>query len=341
MGSRNPVVVVGVCAPERRSYAERLAQAIDGHLAPLTDGQRARGRQPVEFSAAHPSIAWRPAEIVADLASELDLPHLPLTQDPDAFVICVVDTVHLGDDLRDGSPLIACAPEGDDRRDFGSRARRAVSYIEGATLVAFVNWESTPTSELSLLMALASHLNPTARVRLSRGPAEDFHALRASPRFAPPLLERAGWVRSLNDEHDPHMTDPRVTTVRYEQPRPFHPARLRTALDDIASGDHGAVLRSAGFCRLASRTGILARWDQVGPAIWIDPLSTDIENASTVQDLAVTGLDLDHAGLRAALDDATVTDDELTAGPAAWRRFSDTFPAWPSIADEAGRTGGQ
>lgn len=341
MDTRNPVVVVGVCAPERQSYAERLARAIDGHLLPLFGGRPDAGQHPVELPSAHPSITRRPAEIVADLASELDLPHLPLAQGPDASVICVVDTVHLGHDLRDGAPLIADAPEGDDRRDFGSRARRAASYIEGATLIAFVNWESTPTAELSLLMALASHLNPTARVRLSRGPTEDLHALHASPRSAPPLLERAGWVHSLNDEHDPYMTDPRVTTVRYEQPRPFHPARLHTALDVIESGHHGLVLRSAGFCRLASRTGILARWDQVGSALWIDPLSTDVETASTVQDLAVTGLDLDHEGLRTALDDATVTDDELTAGPTAWWRFSDPFPAWPSIVDQAGRSGDQ
>ncbi|WP_341955286.1 GTP-binding protein [Microbacterium sp. LWH13-1.2] len=341
MDNRNPVVVVGVCAPERRSYAERLTQVIDGHLLPLVEGGPARGQQSVELHPAHPSIARRPAQIVADLTSDLDLPHLPLAQDPDTSVICVIDTVHLEHDLRDGAPLIAGAPEGDDRRDFGSRARRAASYVEGATLIVFVNWESTPTAELSLLMALASHLNPTARVRLSRDPAEDLRALRASPRLAPPLLERAGWVHSLNDEHDPHMTDPRVTTARYEQPRPFHPARLHTALDDIASGHHGEVLRSAGFCRLASRTGILARWDQVGSAIWIDPLSTDLETASTVQDLALTGLDLDHAGLRTALDDATVTDDELTAGPTAWRGFSDPLPAWPSIVDRAGRSGDQ
>jgi G3E family GTPase len=293
-----------------------------------------RQRQHVPLSPEHPSLSRRPTSVVADVARELDVPHLGLANDPQSSVICVVDALHLQDDLRDGEPLLPTAADGDDRGDFGSRARRAVSYLEAATLVSFVNWESTSTAELSLLMAIASHLNPAARVRLSRGPAEDLRALRSSPQDSPPLLERAGWVHSLNDEHDPHMTDPRVTTLRYDQPRPFHPGRLIHALDDIDSGRLGTVLRSAGFCRLATRAGILARWDQVGSAIWIDPLSAELETATTAQDLAFTGLDLDQEGIRSALDCAAVTDEELTAGPDAWRRFADPLPAWPVNVEE-------
>jgi G3E family GTPase len=61
------------------------------------------------------------------------------------------------------------------------------------------------------------------------------------------VLERAGWVRALNDEHDPYMTDPRVSTVRYERLRLFHPSRLAAALDEIDTGRFGLLLRSAGF----------------------------------------------------------------------------------------------
>jgi G3E family GTPase len=331
---RNPLVIVGVCAPERQSYAAHLARATRGHLVSLAERTMPGRSEHVVLSAAHPSVAKRPSHLVLDVAGELDLPHLGLANDPRSAVICVVDAVHFTDDLRDGKPLSEAAGGGDDRGDFGSRARRAVSHVEGATLVTFVNWEAVPTAELSLLMAIASHLNPTARVRLSRGPAEDLRALRASGHEPPTLLERAGWIHALNDEHDPHMTDPRVTTLRYEQPRPFHPGRLTTALNDIDSGRLGTVLRSAGFCRLATRARILARWDQVGSAIWIDPQSADLEAATTAQDLALTGLDLDPDGIRVALDAAAVTDEELTAGPAAWRRFADPLPAWPTITEE-------
>lgn len=334
MSNRNPLVVVGVCAPERQSYAAHLARATGGHLIALAEQMPPQVQRSIPVSPEHPSVPRMPSSVVADVASGLDLPHLGLANDPQSSIICVVDALHLQHDLRDGEPLMKTTAVGDDRGDFGSRARRAVSYLEAASLICFVNWESTPTAELSLLMAVASHLNPTARVRLSRGPEEDIRALRASSQDSPPLLERAGWVHALNDEHDPHMTDLRVTTLRYEQQRPFHPDRLVSTLDDIDSGRVGTVVRSAGFCRIATRAAILARWDQVGAAIWIDPLTADLETAATAQDLAFTGLDLDHDEIRRSLDTAAVTDDELTAGPVAWLRFTDPLPAWAVNVEE-------
>ncbi|WP_228484821.1 hypothetical protein [Microbacterium cremeum] len=94
------------------------------------------------------------------------------------------------------------------------------------------------------------------------------------------------------------------------------------------------MLRSAGFCRLATRAGVLARWNHVGSAIWIDPIAADVETATTAQDLPFTGLDLDVYGIRDALDTAAITDDELAAGPVAWSRFADPLPAWSVSVEE-------
>lgn len=330
----HPLIVVGVCVPERRRYAAALARATGRRLVRISELPPARREErdpiPSERSLGSGEL-WR---FVADIGTEIDLPHVDLATDPRIPVVCVVDALHLLEDLADQRPLLETAGPGDDRGDVGARARRAVSFVEGATLISFVNWEAVDTPRLALVMTIASHLNPAARVRLSRGPADDIRALSSGSPESPPLLERAGWVHALNDEHDPHMTDARVTTLRYEQPRPFHPARLAAALDDIESGRHGHILRSAGFCRLATRASVLARWDHVGSAIWMDPLSSDIEAASTVQDIAFTGLGIDARALRDALDDAAVTDEELTAGPVAWREFEDPLPAWPSIVEE-------
>ncbi|WP_435742601.1 GTP-binding protein [Microbacterium sp. PMB16] len=330
----NPLVVVGVCIPERRRYAAALAQATGRRLVRITERSPARRPDSGPSAPQHPLGSGELWRFVADVATELDLPHLDLAGDPRIPVVCVVDALHLLDDIADQRPLVETARPGDDRGDFGARARRAVSLIEGATLVSFVNWESVGTSRLALLMSIASHLNPAARVRLSRGPVEDVSALASAPQEFPPLLERAGWVHALNEEHDPHMTDSRVSTIRYEQQRPFHPARLTAVLDDIESGRYGLVLRSAGFCRLATRSSVLARWDHVGSAIWIDPLTSDLDAASTGQDISFTGLRIDAHALSAALDTAAVSDDELTAGPDAWRMFDDPLPAWPTIVEE-------
>jgi G3E family GTPase len=302
VGASNGIIAVaGVCTPERRRYAQRV-----------------------------------PGQLVLDLATEADLLHTlerlgrsETAAENGVQVVCVVDARHMLDDIRDASPLLTDPEPGDDRGDVGARGRQAVRAIEVATAVVLVNWEELPTAELSVQMALASHLNPTAGIRLSRSPREDLAALRLRAAPASPLLERAGWVMALNAEHDPYMTDQRVSTVRYEQLRAFHPGRLVRALDRIEGDEAGLVLRSAGFCRLATRPGI-GRWEQVGSAMWIDPLVVDGGEDALGQDIAFTGLDLHETVLRRILDRAALTDEELAAGPRAWRRFADPLPAWPS-----------
>ncbi len=336
----SPLIVAGLCTPERRRYAAGLAHASGrgllrvsasrGGTAPTPDGPVAvpllRDRREIE-------------RVVIDADIDFDVLHLDLvTRAEPAPIVCVVDARHLLADLRDPSPLRDEAPGGGGDADTGARARRAVTLLEAATLISFVHWERVETAELSLLMALASHLAPRARVRLSRGPAEDLPALaHGHPDGVgePPLPERAGWVMALNDEHDPYMTDPRVTTLRYERLRPFHPSRLAAALDELDTGRLGLLVRSAGFCRLATRAGILARWEQVGSAMWIDPQDAGEHAALTAQDLALTGLDLVADAVARTLDGALLTDRELEAGPAAWARFDDPLPAWPVWADDA------
>ncbi len=327
-----PLVIVGVCAPERHHYAELSARALGRPLIQVAHRDDTPHPTPVQIAPNRTHAL----DVVAEIASDVDVEHLEFAlNDPPASIICVVDAHHMIDDLRNGVALVDHAPLGDPRGDVGARARKAASFIETAALICIVGWEQVDTAHLSLMMALASHLNPHARVRLSRGPDDDLRSLAATIPDSTPLLERAGWVGVLNRTHDPYMTDRRVSAVRYEQLRPFHPGRLVRALDEVDSGRFGLVLRSAGFCRLATRAHILARWEQVGSAMWIDPLTTRMDAAATGQDLALFGLDLRAAGLVSALDAAVITDDELALGPEGWRRFADPLPAWPPVTEDA------
>lgn len=319
----SPLVVVGICSSERRRYAQALGAATGRPVAHVSDSSTIA--VPLARSRADSE------RIVLDVDAAIDALHLePCLRRPAAQLICVVDAVHLLDDLRDGSPLVRGAAAGDDRGDVGARARRAVAQLETAAHVCIVNWERVDTATLSVLMSLIAHLGPTARARLSRGAADDIRALRAggTPTGVEEVLERAGWVRALNDEHDPYLTDPRVTTERYERLLPFHPERLVSALDALDSGREGRIVRSAGFCRIASRAHTLARWDQVGSAIWIDPLDTAMASSLTGQDLVFTGIDVMPGAVARILDTALVTLDELAAGPAEWVRWADPLPEW-------------
>lgn len=296
------LVITGVCSAERRRFAR---------LAAVT--------------------APRRGVRVADLPADAD-PALVHTTLDTTDSVCIVDARHGIEDLRDISPLRRRTVAGDVRGDDGARARQAAVLIESASAVVIVNWERVPTPDLSILMALASHLAPTARVRLSRGPGDDLAALLPL-RGTAPTAERPGWTHALNDEHDPFLTDRRVLTIRYTQLRPFHPARLLAALDRIEAGAAGLVLRSVGICRLATRPGIPARWEQAGSAMWIDPLGDGHGCDDVGQDIALTGIDVNAGAVRRLLDDAALSDAELDAGPTAWRAFEDPLPAWRLPAD--------
>jgi G3E family GTPase len=173
-------------------------------------------------------------------------------------------------------------------------------------------------------MALVAHVAPKARLRLDRGVVDPpaGSVIRA-------VHDHPGWTCVLNGDHDPHMTDPRVTAMRFEHVRPLHPARLVAALETLGSGRHGVVVRSAGFVALATRPGRTGWWDQAAGSFALHALETDPDDPLALgQDLAIIGVDLDHEAVAAALATAALTDDELAAGPEAWAGYADPLPAW-------------
>lgn len=334
------IAVVGACAPERARYADHVASATGRRLLPatrlvqsmdpideavvVTCATDAYSRAVVEFPSTTSAV-----ELIGALTDSM----LPLEL---SDVVCVADAAHLLDDLAADDFVASASTDFDGDIEYTARALLTVTQIEYASLVVLVNWETMSTPDLSMIMALVSHLSPHARLRLFRG-SEDAPA-GASPYTA--AQDRAGWISVLNGEFDPHMTDPRVSAFRYEQIRPFHPERLKNVLDErVEPGGFGSMVRSSGFCRLATRPRITAQWEHVGRTLAFHPISTDDsigvddEAISVGQDLAIVGLDLDSAGLAAALDAASLTDAEFAAGPAVWTRFRDPFPAWPTVTE--------
>jgi G3E family GTPase len=256
---------------------------------------------------------------------------------------------------------------GVDAETYTARALLTVTQIEFASTVILVDWAHIDHAELSILMAVIGHLAPDARMRLARGAkngrggsaadtagtrpragrttgaeAPDhergggFGSLLMGARAIDATTQQPGWVRAMNGEHRPHVTDRAVSTFRYQQLRPFHPNRIVRLLDgEIEAGAFGAVVRSAGFCAFATRPGIPARWDHIGRMISFHPMavSAGSELLAVGQDLVFQGIYLDEPGLIRALDACALTDAEFLAGPALWRRLPDPLPRWEDGAE--------
>ncbi|MDR2320431.1 MAG: GTP-binding protein [Microbacterium sp.] len=336
------IAVVGSCGPERIGFARRLAAQTD--RAFISASSAAGSPSPADEAMILTTWTRRTRGTVVDVPEGIPVTELigAFAEDPRRAgllgLVCVVDAAHLLEDLhRDDYVPLRGDTVGDPTTPLTARAELTVTQLEYASTIVLINWMPLPTADLAVTMALVSHLSPRAQLRLQHEAAE--HVELREPYRAG--QDRAGWMCVLNEEFDPHMTDLRVSTLRYEQPRPLHPDRLRHLLDRIEAGDFGRVIRSAGFCRFATRPGIVAQWLHVGRVISLDPVAEDAELRDDEellalgQDLAFIGIDLDRPSLTAALDAAALDDAEIAAGPTAWAGFADPFPAWRTADDRS------
>lgn len=308
------VMVLGVSADARSRHASRLAAATRAPLVPagaiehaaldgIADALGLGGGVVVDVPAG-----VQPMHVVGMLADA----HQP------GAIECVVDAATLMRLLGlDGGPPCGCG-----------RAQRLVEQLEQSTVATIVGWHPIDTPTLSMLMALVAHVAPRARLRLDRGVVDPPVGGRIRA-----VHDHPGWTCVLNGDHDPHMTDPRVTAMRFEHVRPLHPARLVAALETLGTGRHGVVARSAGFVALATRSGRTGWWDQAAGSFALHALETDPDDPLALgQDLAIIGVDLEHDAIAATLAAATLSDDELAAGPDAWARYADPLPAWTAAS---------
>lgn len=334
--------VVGACGPERQRYAQNLAQRHRAHLVPaqrvstsesaVDDALHKVSQDPhsrhlvVEFPLQSPAL-----HIIGELADAQPSAEL-------SDFVCLVDAVHLLSDLSSTEHLrLASHDDPSPAAVYASRAELVVTQIEYASMIVLVNTETLRAQELNLLLTVISYLAPKAHIDMID--SSGYEAPRRSLGSFTMEQTQAGWVSLLNGDFAPRFQDSAVTGLRYEQMRPFHPGRLSDLMSRwMDSLQGGRLLRSAGFCHLATRSHITGHWNQVGthlamfPAAFDHQLSEEDEPLALGQDLALIGIDIEADQLMRELDDAALTDRELVGGPALWSTFSDPFPEW-STAD--------
>jgi G3E family GTPase len=198
-----------------------------------------------------------------------------------------------------------------------------VDQAEFADLLVVNKTDLVSEQELATLEAVLRRLNPTARMLRTRHGVVDLAEVLDTGRYDPITAAQApGWAQELAGTHTPETEEYGIRSVTYRASRPFHPARLMAAL-----ADWEGVLRSKGFCHVASRPDVLAVWSQAGPNLTLEPgqlLATPLGR----QELVFIGVDLDVTEPRRRLDPALLTDDELAGGPELWRTFEDPLPEW-------------
>ncbi|GAP49293.1 CobW family GTP-binding protein [Streptomyces azureus] len=265
-----------------------------------------------------------------------------------------------GDDLADGGLAAATT----DQRTVADTFARQLEY---APVLAIAESPEADDEDRELL----AQLHPTARqVPIGHGDLAGAPALGAfaqdtaggltvpPPRRRPfsPLAEAAlaGFdVESaasaqhpacalLPAEADAHG----VSTLVWQQRRPFHPERLYAALEDLTC----AAARSRGRFWLADKPDTLFHWDAAGGALCVESVGPWLaslpdaawemvppvrraaaaldwhpEHGDRGQHLVFTSPGLDRDGLERLLESCLLTDAEYAAGRDAWQRLPHAF----------------
>ena len=173
-------------------------------------------------------------------------------------------------------------------------------------------------------------------------------------------LSSRRWLLALSEgrEQGPEAV---FRTFVYERRRPFHPLKLRWF---VAHKYHTLnVLRSKGFCWLASRHEFQGEWSGAGAMLAIDSMCRWYSSQSEQewvraglsacarktcreklrgeygdrrQELVFIGLSaMDEAEVTAALDACLISPEQLAAGAASWAAMEDPWAEWSVRAVES------
>lgn len=214
--------------------------------------------------------------------------------------------------------------EGDER----SISDLLVDQVEFADVVVVNKTDLVSEAAAGTVEATVRRLNPSAVLRRTVDGVVPLDQVLGTGLYNPQAAAQApGWAEEIAGGHTPETEEYGIRSVTYRATRPFHPARLNAALEQFTG-----LLRSKGFCWVASRPSIAAIWSQAGPNLVIEPAQVwESTDERPGQEIVFIGVKLDVEAPSRILDKALLTDAEMQAGPETWTRFDDPLPKWESV----------
>ncbi|OMC27879.1 cobalamin biosynthesis protein CobW [Mycobacterium sp. GA-1841] len=200
-----------------------------------------------------------------------------------------------------------------------------VDQVEFADVILLNKTDLVSAERVGAVEAVVRKLNPHARLLHTTHGVVDLGEVLDTGLFDPvAAAQTPGWDEEIAEGHTPETEEYGIGSMTFRADRPFHPQRLADVLEQVRG-----LLRSKGFCWIASRASIAAIWSQAGPNLVIEPAqfwsSTEIQPG---QEIVFIGIRIDRPALDALLRAALLTDDELAEGDQAWARYADPLPAW-------------
>ncbi|WP_308166842.1 GTP-binding protein [Nocardia albiluteola] len=220
------------------------------------------------------------------------------------------------------------AGEGDER----TIADLLVDQVEFANVLILNKTDLVSANAVGTVEATIRRMNPAARILRSTHGVVELDEVLGTGRYSPETAAQFdGWEEELSGGHTPETEEYGISSLTFTADRPFHPQRLESALAQL-----NRLLRSKGFCWLASRPELAAIWSQAGPNLTFEAGGywSSLEMPPG-QEIVFIGVRLDRPHVRDLLTSALLTDAELAAGPRAWAAYPDPFPSWGVLHEHA------
>ncbi|ASW92378.1 GTP-binding protein [Mycobacterium marseillense] len=242
-------------------------------------------------------------------------------------MVTVVDASTFLRELARGEALAARQLAAGDA-DVRTIADLLVDQVEFADVILLNKTDLVSDRTNATVAAVLRRLNPAAKIVPADHGRVALSEVLDTGLFDPDLAaESPGWADEVANGHSPETEEYGISSMIFRAQRPLHPQRLHVALERLQG-----VLRSKGFCWIASRPDIAAIWSQAGPNLAIEPA----QNWSTAgfpagQEIVFIGVKLDRNQVLDLMQSALLTDTELAEGPQRWVDYPDPLPPWAVV----------
>lgn len=227
--------------------------------------------------------------------------------------------------------------------------------VEFADVVVVNKCDLASGADIEFVEGVIRRLNPRAKIVRSTRSVVSLNEVLDTGRFS---LEEArkspGWMKVMRGEESSEADEYGFSSFVYRARKPFHPMRFWNVIQREWPG----VVRSKGFFWFATRPRFVGVWSQAGGAcqyqaggIWWAAVpreqwsNLDEEEFVEIQaqwqepfgdrrqEIVLIGQNLDRAALTAMLDNALLTDVEVSRGQLAWNRLKDPFAEWKTVEE--------
>ena len=241
-----------------------------------------------------------------------------------------------------------------------------VEQVEFADVIIINKTDLLTFNKLNKLEGILRSLNSSAKIiRAKRGMVPLAEVLDTKRFDFDRASDAPGWMAVLRGEEQPETAEYGITSFVFNARRPLHPKRFFSFVNkkSLPKG----LLRSKGFCWIATRSDLVGLWSQAGqiaelsphafwwdtvpPSEWPDDPETlasiknqfDGEYGDRRQELVFIGRKMDEAKIRTSLNACLLTDEEMKGGPEKWATFPDPLPKWimPDLETDSEATNGR